>query len=151
MDTMMGVALSRELAAQQAADIHNISKSKSISVDDDNLVDPDEAMQLRQRVRPTPSSTSMHCYGCGSKSHIHGNSKCPAKNKQCFNCGNKGHFNNVCRSQVTNRLVIQTDTNPKTVNQHTLLMVNILTSTKRMLLRTWRVVMMKIAFSLLVL
>ena len=41
----------------------------------------------------------VHCYGCGSSNHVHGNQSCPAMNKKCNHCGRFNHFESECNAK----------------------------------------------------
>ena len=43
-----------------------------------------------------PQKKVLHCYGCGSNTHTHGSTNCPAKSKFCNYCKKPNHFDSVC-------------------------------------------------------
>ena len=42
------------------------------------------------------SKKVVHCYSCGSNTHTHGSTNCPAKGKFCNYCKKPNHFASVC-------------------------------------------------------
>lgn len=44
------------------------------------------------------STTSTHCYRCGSETHLANSLSCKARNQRCLACNKIGHFRSVCRS-----------------------------------------------------
>jgi len=95
LDVLLSTAQARELAAHHAADIVKNTDSNNMQQLSDES--SNEAMYVTSKSKPR-ARNNMHCYGCGSKDHIHGSFKCPAKDKSCYNCGKSGHFISLCRS-----------------------------------------------------
>ena len=56
--------------------------------------------KFKYKQPPDKSSTQnkryMHCYGCGSSSHIFSSDECPAKGRSCNFCGIPNHFESQC-------------------------------------------------------
>ena len=91
LDSLLSTAQARELAAHHAADI--VKNADGPSQDTSN-----EAWAVTSRSNTRARNYNMYCYGCGSKEHIHGSVKCPAKEKNCYRCGKVGHFISLCRA-----------------------------------------------------
>jgi len=93
LDKLLELAQASELASQYAKDIVSHGENRAPSVDQE---EPEIENTWNMRRQRPSQARKQHCYGCGSNSHIHGDTQCPALNRTCFTCNKQGHFSSVC-------------------------------------------------------
>ena len=112
LDKLIELSQATELAAQHAVDIVKHGQGVSGNVETPPVLDDQDVEHAWATNSRSSFSNLKGCYGCGSKTHIHGSSKCPATTKTCFSCGNVGHFSNVCLKSSRNTSRYQGDNKP---------------------------------------
>ena len=117
LDLLISTALSRELAFDRAKDICKNTGNDNAHTNVDELLTSDHALQLQTKQKPRYTNNNMYCYGCGSRSHVHGNNLCPAKNKECHNCHIKDHFQSMCHSPSKKNRSTKQPVSRKQINQ----------------------------------
>ena len=95
LDHLLQIAKTHESSRVQADTIQQ--KLNRCDIQETSGVELVNANFRRNEKQQSQSSRSLYCYGCGTRNHIHGSSKCPAANKKCLNCDIVGHFISVCR------------------------------------------------------
>jgi len=74
-----------------------LSQMQASQMEGGVTIKQESSEEIQQISTKFTRSTSLHCYGCGSNSHLHKAQVCPARGKICHNCGKQDHFSSVCK------------------------------------------------------
>ena len=105
-DTACTMALSMEMAAKQARQLHSNSHAAAGSVHSQKSYYPNKkgyskpksnAHSNSRKTQHGGRSNGSVCYRCNAKNHVP--AECPFKTSQCFNCDMKGHIAKACKSR----------------------------------------------------